>query len=175
MSEGIGRFALKVAFFGTNMKTGLFSSRRLCHCHSLRSLRKVGGSFWTRSGPARHNAVGGHGGPRLHKTPPISGRSSSATGLSAVQAFLISAVVLGVLVGVGIAAIIAVRAWWLEPETDHGDWESSLVGYKNLRDKGVLSEEEYRKISTLVEPHVRPDTMASGDPGSDRRQRTGTS
>ncbi|MFM9197299.1 MAG: hypothetical protein ACKOWG_16490 [Planctomycetia bacterium] len=92
-----------------------------------------------------------------------------------MQAFLISAVVLGVLVGVGIAAIIAVRAWWLEPETDHGDWESSLVGYKNLRDMGVLSEEEYRKISPLVEPHVRPDTKASEGAGADRRQRAGTS
>jgi len=74
-----------------------------------------------------------------------------------VQAFLISSVLLGLLVAVGIAAIVLVRGWWLEPGADHGDWESSLVGYKNLRDKGVLSEEEYRKISTLVEPHVRPD------------------
>jgi hypothetical protein len=87
-----------------------------------------------------------------------------------VQAFLISAVLLGLLVAVGIAAIVAVRSWWLEPEADHGDWESSLVGYKNLRDKGVLSEEEYRKISTLVEPHVRPDPKES-----DRQQRSGVS
>lgn len=79
---------------------------------------------------------------------------------SPVQAFLISAVSLGLLVGFGIAAIVAVRSWWLDPVADHGDWESSLVGYKNLRDKGVLSEEEYRKISTLVEPYVRPDTKA---------------
>lgn len=79
-----------------------------------------------------------------------------------MQAFLFSAVLLGLLVAVGIAAIVAVRSWWLEPEADHGDWESSLVGYKNLRDKGVLSEEEYRKISTLVEPHVRPDTKEPG-------------
>ena len=74
-----------------------------------------------------------------------------------MQAYLISALLLGLFVALGIAAIVAVRSWWLEPETDHGDWESSLVGYKNLRDKGVLSEEEYRKISTLVEPHVRSD------------------
>ncbi len=78
-----------------------------------------------------------------------------------MQAFLISAVLLGVFVALGIAAIVAVRSWWLEPSADHGDWESSLVGYKNLRDKGVLSEEEYRKISTLVEPHVRPDAKES--------------
>jgi len=87
-----------------------------------------------------------------------------------VQAFLFSAVLLGLLVAVGIAAIVAVRSWWLEPGADHGDWESSLVGYKNLRDKGVLSEEEYRKISTLVEPHVRRDTKES-----DRQQRVGAS
>ena len=74
-----------------------------------------------------------------------------------MQAFLVSAVLLGLLVAVGIAAIVAVRSWWLEPGADHGDWENSLVGYKNLRDKGVLSEEEYRKISTLVEPHLRHD------------------
>jgi hypothetical protein len=78
-----------------------------------------------------------------------------------VQAFLISAVLLGLLVAIGIAAIVAVRSWWLDSGADHGDWESSLVGYKNLRDKGVLSEEEYRKISTLVEPHVRLDTKES--------------
>lgn len=80
-----------------------------------------------------------------------------------MQAFLISAVSLGLLVGFGIAAIVAVRSWWLEPDGDHGDhgdWENSLVGYKNLRDKGVLSEEEYRKISTLVEPYVRPVAKA---------------
>lgn len=87
-----------------------------------------------------------------------------------MQAFLISAVLLGLLVAVGIAAIVAVRSWWLDSGADHGDWESSLVGYKNLRDKGVLSEEEYRKISTLVEPHVRPDTKESA-----RQSRAGIS
>jgi hypothetical protein len=78
-----------------------------------------------------------------------------------VQAFLISAVLLGLLVAIGIAAIVAVRSWWLDSEADRGDWESSLVGYKNLRDKGVLSEEEYRKISSLVEPRVRLDASVS--------------
>ena len=102
--------------------------------------------------------------------PLPSGRPSSVTRLFAVQAFLISAVLLGLLVAIGIAAIVAVRSWWLDPEADHGDWESSLVGYKNLRDKGVLSEEEYRKISTLVEPHVRLGTKES-----DRQPRAGVS
>lgn len=59
-----------------------------------------------------------------------------------------------------------------------GDWENALAGYKNLRDEGVLSEEEYRKIRTLVEPHLhvgphggpfppaaaRRDAAAAGDP-----------
>ncbi|MFM8804906.1 MAG: hypothetical protein ACKOK8_13510, partial [Planctomycetia bacterium] len=84
-------------------------------------------------------------------------------------------VLLGLFVAVGVVAIVAVRSWWQQSGADHGDWEAALVGYKNLRDKGVLSEEEYRKISTLVEPYVRPDTKASGRAASDRIQRTGTS
>ncbi len=35
------------------------------------------------------------------------------------------------------------------------DWSSRLADFKNLRDQGVLSEEEFRKIRTLVEPHAR--------------------
>jgi hypothetical protein len=84
-----------------------------------------------------------------------------------VQSFVVSAVLLGLLVAVGIVAIVAVRSWWLQSGADHGDWETALVGYKNLRDKGVLSEEEYRKISTLVEPHVRVEPAAP-----DRAQRS---
>ena len=98
----------------------------------------------------------------------FSGDDPLPTGLFPVQAFLISAVLLGLLVAIGIAAIVAVRSWWLQSGSDHGDWESSLVGYKNLRDKGVLSEEEYRKISTLVEPHVRRDAKEP-----DHQHRTG--
>jgi len=40
----------------------------------------------------------------------------------------------------------------------HGDWETTLATYKNLRDEGVLSEEEFRKIRTLVEPRPRIGT-----------------
>jgi hypothetical protein len=40
----------------------------------------------------------------------------------------------------------------------HGDWENTLAAYKNLRDEGVLSEEEFRKIRTLVEPRPRTGT-----------------
>jgi len=88
-----------------------------------------------------------HSGAELPPCHPAS--------LSAVQSFVVSAVLLGLFVAVGVVAIVAVRSWWQQSGADHGDWEAALVGYKNLRDKGVLSEEEYRKISTLVEPHVR--------------------
>lgn len=80
-----------------------------------------------------------------------------------MQGFLISSVVLILLLAIGVAAIVATRSRMFgeppgrPPGSGHGDWESALVGYKNLRDKGVLTEEEYRKITTLVEPHVRTD------------------
>lgn len=71
-------------------------------------------------------------------------------------------VVLAVLLGGGVAAIWAARRHWLMADdtagaggADHGDWEKTLVEYKNLRDEGVLSEEEFRRIRTLVEPHTR--------------------
>jgi len=38
------------------------------------------------------------------------------------------------------------------------DWSSRLTDFKNLRDQGVLSEEEFRKIRGLVEPHARTGT-----------------
>jgi hypothetical protein len=52
----------------------------------------------------------------------------------------------------------------------HGDWETMLAAYKNLRDEGVLSEEEFRKIRTLVEPRPRtgtPELRARHWPPSD--------
>jgi hypothetical protein len=52
----------------------------------------------------------------------------------------------------------------------HGDWETMLAAYKNLRDEGVLSEEEFRKIRTLVEPRPRtgtPELRAQHWPPSD--------
>jgi hypothetical protein len=96
--------------------------------------------------------------------------SRGTASLPTVQSFVISSVLLGLLVAGGIVAIVAVRSWWQQSGADHGDWETALVGYKNLRDKGVLSEEEYRKISTLVEPHVRldsavPDRVQRSSPG----------
>jgi len=52
-----------------------------------------------------------------------------------------------------------------DPQSGRGDWENALVGYKNLRDQGVLSDEEYRKIRTLVEPHLNVPSRHGADPG----------
>jgi hypothetical protein len=61
---------------------------------------------------------------------------------------------LALLVGVGAVAIVMIRSRLVSAD-DRGDWEKTLVDYKNLRDEGVLSDEEYRKIRTLVEPRMR--------------------
>ena len=80
-----------------------------------------------------------------------------------MQAFLLSTLALCLFMGVGIGAIVMIRAWMhgeVQPAgSGRGDWESALAGYKNLRDKGVLSDEEYRKIRTVVEP---PKQVAPG-------------
>jgi len=75
-----------------------------------------------------------------------------------VPAFLTSAFLLAVFVALGVGAIVMIRARWLRSGEDHGDWERTLVDCKNLRDEGVLSEEEFRKIRTLVEPRTRVGT-----------------
>jgi hypothetical protein len=72
-----------------------------------------------------------------------------------------SGLLLGLVVGAGVAAIMAIRSWWRREQTGRGDWESALAGYRDLRDRGVLSEAEYRKIGTLVEPYVRAMPMAT--------------
>jgi hypothetical protein len=71
-----------------------------------------------------------------------------------VQSFLTSALLLALFVGAGIVAIVIIRSRYHGRGADGGDWESALAEYKNLRDKGVLSDEEYRKIRSLVEPRV---------------------
>jgi hypothetical protein len=85
--------------------------------------------------------------------------------------------VLAVAVGAGIVAIAAARRRWLASRgtaaadgVDHGDWEKTLVDCKNLRDEGVLSEEEFRRIRTLVEPRTRfgvPDLRSRAWPPTD--------
>ena len=81
-----------------------------------------------------------------------------------MQSYLVSVIALAVLVALGIAILRLVGGWGRRDEGDgggvgRGDWENALAGYKNLRDQGVLSEEEYRKIRTLVEPHMQRAEM----------------
>ena len=71
-----------------------------------------------------------------------------------MRSFLTSALLLALFVGAGIVAIVITRSRYRGRGAAGGDWESALAEYKNLRDKGVLSDEEYRKIRTLVEPRV---------------------
>ena len=77
-----------------------------------------------------------------------------------VQSFLLSSLLLGVIVAIGVIAIVRIRSWWQADPDDRGDWENVLAGYKGLRDRGMLSDDEYRKIRTLVEPHVQSLPMA---------------
>jgi hypothetical protein len=78
-----------------------------------------------------------------------------------VPSLLVSIAILVLLVAAGIGAVLAIRRW-LKPGDDRGDWAKTLSEYKNLRDEGVLSEEEYRKIRTLVEPRLRGGAPAIG-------------
>lgn len=80
----------------------------------------------------------------------------------AVPSLLVSIAILVLAVAAGIGAVVAIRRWWLASGDDRGDWARTLSGCKNLRDEGVLSEEEYRKIRTLVEPRLRGDAPAIG-------------
>jgi len=77
-----------------------------------------------------------------------------------VPPFLTALALLVVLVAAGVGAIVAIRRTWLRTEDDHAEWERTLGDYKNLRDRGVLSEQEYRNIRTLVEPRTRLGTPA---------------
>ncbi len=79
---------------------------------------------------------------------------------------LTTVIVLCLLVGSGVVAIVTIRRRWLAAGDDRGDWEKTLVECRNLRDEGVLSEEEFRKIRTLVEPRTR---VGMPDPRSIRR------
>jgi hypothetical protein len=85
---------------------------------------------------------------------------------TSVPPYLASVLLLALVVGAGFVAIVTIRRRWLAAGDDRGDWERTLVEYKNLRDEGVLSEEEYRKIRRLVEPRLR-----IGKPGLPGRRR----
>ena len=81
-----------------------------------------------------------------------------------MNAFVVSAALLALVVAAGVAAIAAIRSR-MRADDDQATWERTLADYKNLRDEGVLSEEEYRNIRTLVEPRTR-----LGAPASDERR-----
>jgi hypothetical protein len=92
-----------------------------------------------------------------------------------VPAILTTLLALCLLVGAGVVAIVTIRRRWLTAGDDRGDWERTLVDCKNLRDEGVLSEEEFRKIRTLVEPRTRvgmPDPKSLRRPPADSPVRT---
>jgi hypothetical protein len=82
------------------------------------------------------------------------GRIGWRTGAKALNAFVVSAALLALVVAAGVAAIVAIRSR-MRASDDRATWERTLTDYKNLRDEGVLSEEEYRNIRTLVEPRTR--------------------
>lgn len=78
--------------------------------------------------------------------------------------FLISVLLLAAFVAGGIALIVATRETVRKPGADRGGcdetWEHELAQYKNLRDRGVLEEDEYRRIRRLVDPS---SPFAQGD------------
>lgn len=92
-----------------------------------------------------------------------------------MQVFVTNTLLLAAFVAAGIAAIVTIRARFRAANADHGSWETALAEYRNLRDKGVLTAEEYRKIRTLVEPRsdsdgIRPsEGIMGGQPPASRR------
>ena len=61
-----------------------------------------------------------------------------------------SIVVLVLLLSGGAMAIAWARGLRRGSRDDRADWENMLAECKNLRSQGVLGEDEYRKIRTLV-------------------------
>lgn len=78
---------------------------------------------------------------------------------------VINFVALAAVLAGAVVAIIWVRRRWVGLDgvggfagTDGEEWQDALLEYRNLRDEGVLSEEEFRRIRTLVGPKIRSDT-----------------
>ena len=78
---------------------------------------------------------------------------------------VINFAMLAAVVAVAVVVILWVRRRWLGLDgvggfdgTDGADWQDALVRYRNIRDEGGLSEEEFRRIRTLVGPRIRTDT-----------------
>jgi hypothetical protein len=78
---------------------------------------------------------------------------------------VINFAMLAAVVAAAVVVILWVRRRWLGLDgvggfdgTDGADWQDALVRYRNIRDEGGLSEEEFRRIRTLVGPRIRSDT-----------------
>ena len=79
-----------------------------------------------------------------------------------MQAFLTSALLLAAFVAAGVVAIVVIRSRYRKAEAEPGSWETALAEYRALRDKGVLTADEYRKIKILVEPRIDSDGRRTG-------------
>ena len=78
-----------------------------------------------------------------------------------MQAFLISALLLAVFVAGGVVAIVVIRGRYRRAEAGAGSWETALAEYRALRDKGVLTADEYRKVAMFPDGTVRvPENAA---------------
>jgi len=69
---------------------------------------------------------------------------------------LINSLILLAVVVSGIVVIVLIREKLQGTGTGRGDcdetWEQKLTEYKKLLDRGVLEEDEYRRIRTLNDP-----------------------
>lgn len=110
--------------------------------------------------------------PIIHYRSPLDPSGSPPDSGRAVPPILTIAILLAVVLGAGVYAVSRLRAWLRRPGDDHGDWEKTLVDWRNLRDEGVLTEEEYRKVRTLVEPLTR---IGTPDPGTRHQPASGRS
>lgn len=68
------------------------------------------------------------------------------------------------LVAVALVVIAWARRETRRPRVGHEDWEETLAAYKNLRIKGVLNDDEYRKIRALLESGGDSSADRSGGP-----------
>ena len=125
------------------------------------------------SRPAIIGSVRGRGSGVSQDPGRSTGRRTVPVGrCRSVPSFLVTTVMLALVVAAGAGAIVMIRKRALRQADDRGDWERTLVEYKNLRDEGVLSEEEFRKIRTLVEPRMRsgmPELRGRQQPSPDPR------
>jgi hypothetical protein len=82
------------------------------------------------------------------------------------------------LVAVALVVIARFRRESRRPGAGREDWEETLAVYKNLRIKGVLEEDEYRKIRSVLDPTGATATLreegSTNDPAGDaaREDRT---